>query len=241
MQTGSCIVNGKLYNLDDKGVCIGNDVPTPIKGFDYYGNNTIPYIPNQIISEDEKMSSDIPSDGSKQVIQYKVTFKDLDDEDNPILKTRTIEEDTKMLLYNPTKSGYTFVEWNTESDGSGTSYEYDEKITITKDLKLYAQWEEVSSSVTDTTIKVTEIKVIGSSDLITITTQGGSLQMTKTVTPNNATVQTVKWSIVNGSGEAMISSTGLLTAVANGIVTVKATATDGSGVVGTVDVLIKGQ
>ena len=30
--------------------------------------------------------------------------------------------------------------------------------------------------------------------------------MTKTVTPNDATVQTVKWSVVNGTGEAMISS-----------------------------------
>jgi len=241
MQKGSCIVNGKLYNLADNGVCIGNDVPTPIKGFDYYGNNTIPYIPSQIISEDASMSSDIPSDGSKQVIQYKVTFKDLDNEDNPILKTRNIDEGTKMLLYKPTKSGYTFVEWNTNSDGDGTSYEYDGKITITKNLTLYAQWEKVSSSVADTTINVTGIKVAGSGGLTTITTPSGSLQMTKTVTPNNATVQTMKWSVVNGTGEAMISSTGLLTAVANGTVTVKATATDGSGVVGTFDILISGQ
>jgi len=51
----------------------------------------------------------------------------------------------------------------------------------------------------------------------------------------------MKWSVVNGTGEAMISSTGLLTAVANGTVTVKATATDGSGVVGTFDILISGQ
>ena len=69
------------------------------------------------------MSSDIPSDGSKQVTQYKVKFKDPDaDEDDAILKTRTVDEDTKMLLYEPTKSGYTFIEWNTKSDGDGTSY-----------------------------------------------------------------------------------------------------------------------
>lgn len=241
MQKGSCIINGKLYNLNDNGVFIGSDVPMPIKGFDYYGKSTIPYVPSQIISEDASMSSDIPSDGSKQVIQYKVTFRDPDNEDNPILKTRNIDEDTKMLLYKPTKSGYTFVEWNTESDGSGKSYAYDEKITITKDLKLYAQWEIASSTSTDTTIKVTGIAVTGSGSLITITTQGGSLQMTKIVTPNDATIQKVVWSVVNGTGEAVINSNGLLTAVANGTVTVKATATDGSGAVGTVDVTISGQ
>ena len=237
MQKGSCIVNGKLYSLNDNGVFIGNDVPMPIKGFDYYGNSAIPYVPNQIINEGASMSSDIPTDGSKQVIQYKVKFKDPDNEDDSILKTRTIDENTKMPLYKPTKSGYTFVEWNTKSDGSGTSYAYDDQITITKDLTLYAQWEKASTSPTDTTTKVTSIKVTGSA----ITTQGGTLQMTKTVTPSDAAVQKVKWSVVNKDGEAVISSTGLLTAVANGTVTVKATATDGSDVVGTVDVTISGQ
>ena len=73
MQKGSCIVNGKFYYFDDNGVCIGTDVPMPTKGFDYYGNSTVPYIPSQIVSEGTSMSSDIPSDGSKQVKQYKVT------------------------------------------------------------------------------------------------------------------------------------------------------------------------
>ena len=80
-QKSTCIVNGKLYNLDDNGVFIGNDVPMPIKGFDFNGNSTVPYVPNQMISENASMSSDIPSDGSKQVKQYKVKFKDPDAED----------------------------------------------------------------------------------------------------------------------------------------------------------------
>lgn len=241
MQKSSCVINGKLYNIDGNGAFIGTDVPMPNKGFDYYGNSTLPYIPSQIISEDENMSSDIPSDGSKQVIQYKVKFKDPDNDDDPILKTRTIDEDTKMLLYKPTKTGYTFVEWNTKSDGDGTSYEYDDHIKITKHLTLYAQWERVSTDSTDTTAEVTGIKVTGSGGLITIKTQGGTLQMTKTITPSDAAVQKVKWSVINKDGEAVISSTGLLTAVENGTVTVKATAIDGSGVVGTVDVTISGQ
>ena len=43
------------------------------------------------------------------------------------------------------------------------------------------------------------------------------------------------------AGEATISTTGKLTAVSNGTVTVKATATDGSGVVGAMNVTISGQ
>jgi hypothetical protein len=42
-------------------------------------------------------------------------------------------------------------------------------------------------------------------------------------------------------GTATISSTGLLTAVTNGTVTVKATAKDGSGVVGSAVITISGQ
>ncbi|HEX9026216.1 MAG TPA: InlB B-repeat-containing protein [Clostridium sp.] len=249
MQKGNCIVNGKLYNLDDNGACIGTDVPMPIKGFDYYGNSTLPYVPSQMVIEGSSMSSDIPTDGSKQVKQYKVTFKDPDNDDDPILKTRTIDEDTKMLLYKPTKSGYTFVEWSTKSDGDGTTYEYDDKITIKQNITLYAQWEEDTSSTPDT-IKVETIVVSGSGDIAKIATKGGSLQMTKKVDPSDATDQTVKWTVSNyakdasgniTTGEATISATGKLTAVSNGSVTVKATANDGSGVVGQKTIAITGQ
>jgi len=238
MQKGSCIVNSKLYYFDDNGVCIGTDMPMPSKGFDYYGNSTVPYMPSQIISQGAKMSSDIPSDGSKQVVQYKVTFKDPDaDDDEQLLKTRTIDENKKMLLYKPTKSGYAFVEWNTKDDGDGTGYQYDDSITIKEDITLYAQWEKATETSTSTdTVKVTSIKVFGSNSIVSIV-RGASLQMSSQVSPNDATNQAVTWSVSNGTnntlGEASISTTGKLTAVAIGQVTVKATAADGSGIVGT--------
>lgn len=46
---------------------------------------------------------------------------------------------------------------------------------------------------------------------------------------------------MNGTGSASISSTGLLTAIDNGSVIVKATAQDGSGVVGQTNIQISGQ
>ena len=38
------------------------------------------------------------------------------------------------------KDGYSFVGWNTSSDGSGMNYAASETFTITMDIKLYAQW-----------------------------------------------------------------------------------------------------
>ena len=90
-------------------------------------------------------------------------------------------------------------------------------------------------------IPVTGITVTGASGATTITTDNGTLQLTATVTPADATNKTVTWSVVNGTGQATINSTGLVTAVSNGTVTARATANDGSGVVGSLVITISGQ
>ena len=90
-------------------------------------------------------------------------------------------------------------------------------------------------------IPVTGITVTGASGSTTITADNGTLQLTATVTPADATNKTVTWSVVNGTGQATINSTGLVTAVANGTVTARATANDGSGVVGSLVITISGQ
>ncbi len=72
-------------------------------------------------------------------------------------------------------------------------------------------------------------------------TDNGTLQLTATVTPSDATNKTVTWSIVNGTGQATINTTGLVTAVSNGTVTARATANDGSGVVGSLVITISNQ
>ncbi|HEY3370511.1 MAG TPA: Ig-like domain-containing protein [Prolixibacteraceae bacterium] len=74
----------------------------------------------------------------------------------------------------------------------------------------------------------------------TISTNGGTLQMVATALPANATFKEMKWS-VSPEGLATISSTGLLTAVTNGTVTVKAVATDGTMKAASVDVVITKQ
>ncbi len=42
------------------------------------------------------------------------------------------------------RKGYTFKEWNTKADGTGTSYSSGSSLTITEDTTLYAVWETVT-------------------------------------------------------------------------------------------------
>ena len=63
--------------------------------------------------------------------------------------------------------------------------------------------------------------------------KGKTLQLSAEVLPASANNKTVTWNVTNGTGAATINAdNGLLTAVTTGTITVKATANDGSGVVG---------
>jgi len=65
--------------------------------------------------------------------------------------------------------------------------------------------------------------------------------MSAAVSPGNASNQSVTWSVAQGTGNATIDGDGLLTAVADGTVTVVATAQDGSGVTGELEITITNQ
>ncbi len=94
-------------------------------------------------------------------------------------------------------------------------------------------WKPETSFVLDTNISVSS-----ENDIDSITTDGGTLQMVATVLPDNAFNKIVEWSVINGTGEANIDENGVLTAVANGNVTVRATAYDGSDVYGEKEITI---
>lgn len=90
------------------------------------------------------------------------------------------------------------------------------------------------------TVGVSGITVAGYGGATSVLCGSGyTLQMDATVTPSNAN-QTVTWSVTNSGGtNATISSTGLLSAgTIGGMVKVTATATDGSGVSRSTDIII---
>jgi uncharacterized protein YjdB len=96
-------------------------------------------------------------------------------------------------------------------------------------------------TISNQVIPVKGITVTGSKGITSITTNHGTLELSATISPLNATNQTVSWSIINDTGQATINSTGLVTAISNGMVTAQATANDGSGVYGTLFITISNQ
>jgi hypothetical protein len=105
---------------------------------------------------------------------------------------------------------------------------------------LFAQF--VVNTIENTPlIEVTGITVTGPGGSTTISTRGGTLQLAAEVLPVDASNKTVTWSIQNGTGQASVSETGLVTAIADGTVTVAATAADGSGISGNIVITLENQ
>ena len=94
-------------------------------------------------------------------------------------------------------------------------------------------------------VPVSAIIVTGENNVTKITTTNGTLQMLADVKPTTATNKTVKWSVTNEDGsvtdKATINSNGLLTAVKNGKVKVKATSTSTPTVSDELGIEISGQ
>ena len=83
-------------------------------------------------------------DNGKDVYTLTLDFNDgaTDDETHRIL------EDANYSLTTPTRSGYAFTGWNTEENGSGTSYPAGAYVMPADDTILYAQWSTtISKSV----------------------------------------------------------------------------------------------
>lgn len=158
--------------------------------------------------------------------------------------------DDAVELFRVGEAVETFGDVNV--DGSGEDWEYTGSWAY---KNTNGKWivGEVNCTDSSTTIfdadcvfpicelsKVTSIVVSGQNNDSTITQKFGSLQMLANVLPFDAKNKDVTWS-VNNAGVANISTTGLLNALNNGTVIVKATAKDGSGIEGSRSIVITGQ
>ncbi|HPR40440.1 MAG TPA: InlB B-repeat-containing protein, partial [Oscillospiraceae bacterium] len=85
------------------------------------------------------------------------------------------------------RTGYTFAEWNTQEDGSGTSYAADSVFTYDATTTLYAQWtknaqqtrntsrsDDDDDSPTVRTDSVSNVTVFGATPHGTVTSNGGA-------------------------------------------------------------------
>lgn len=101
----------------------------------------------------------------------------------------------------------------------------------------------VSSCTTDNeeSIEVTGIKLQTTGSLTTITEHAGTLQFSATLTPSDATDKRITWSVTDGTGSATMNQSGLLSAVTNGTVVVKATSQSVSTIKAEVTITISNQ
>ncbi|WP_261302178.1 OmpL47-type beta-barrel domain-containing protein [Paenibacillus andongensis] len=84
-------------------------------------------------------------------------------------------------------------------------------------------------------VPVQSVMVTGNPSAVVL--KGAALPMIAAILPVTATNKAVVWSVVDGTGKAVIdSATGILTGVETGMVTVNAAAADGSGVKGQLQV-----
>ena len=153
----------------------------------------------------------------------------------------TAQKDFKALAIVLTDSPLTESEWD-QIDNDIVQFS---KIGPDDQASIHNFWEatnqlgtidfgNLSQSVIDTSqqdILVNSIEVQVQNNVSAVIVNQ-DLQMTATVLPANATNTGVTWSVVNETGMATISNTGLLTANSLGAVTVKASAQDGSGIFG---------
>ena len=85
-------------------------------------------------------------------------------------------------------------------------------------------------TISNQRIPVTSIDLSGEGGSQVIDQADGTLQIYASILPAAASDRSITWSVVNDTGRASITSTGLLQALADGSVTVRAIANDGSNV-----------
>src|SRR5690606_12532433 len=130
--------------------------------------------------------------------------------------------------WNGTDNIAIFVEWDRPSTlSSDMSWGYSDNVdanatrvgsTSLEDLDLLVNSNRPLVQLTFQTTNATAISVNTENNVpALITGLGGNLQMEATVFPANAN-QSVAWTIVPGTGNAMINSSGLVTAQADGTV-----------------------
>jgi uncharacterized repeat protein (TIGR02543 family) len=86
--------------------------------------------------------------GEPAATEYTVTFDANGGEGNMDAQTVPASTDTALTANAFTRTGYTFIGWNTDKDGNGTSYDNEATVNLTEDLTLYAQWQINTYTVT---------------------------------------------------------------------------------------------
>lgn len=159
--------------------------------------------------------------------------------DEPATNTVNLVNDFKLLTYkiSPANASNKRATWSvTNGTGSATIDANGKLLPLSAGSVTVVVKSDDNASISASkiiTVTNVDIKITA----ITITSTKGfsvnfneSLQLNYSFEPYNASNNNVEWEVLPGTGSATIDNNGLLTASGSGIVTVKATAKDGSGI-----------
>ena len=71
---------------------------------------------------------------------YTISYNANGGSNAPANQSKSRDNSINLSSSKPTRTGYTFVSWNTKFDGSGTTYKAGASYNSNADLTLYAQW-----------------------------------------------------------------------------------------------------
>ena len=143
---------------------------------------------------------------------YTVTFN-MNGHGKAIAAVLVEEADSIERPEDPTAEGWVFGGWYTDA---GCTKAYNFKSAVSKDLELFAKWTREKVNVTGVSLDQTSITCA----------EGGTVDLTATVSPADATNQTVTWKSED-TAVATVDSNGKVTAVAEGTTTITVTTNDG--------------
>lgn len=197
------------YNLlDGKG-------PNPnIAGFEGHHQFAPPFVKDKIdgtpITDNGVIYANMV-DGSNYISEYFIPYSKLIDKDKAQVDlTNTVGFDITINDRDPGDKGRRNQVWSSALQGAWDNM--DASGTITFDGAVAPTPAETITLVTTSG---------------TITTLGGTFQLQANV-DEAATIKTVAWTVVGGTAQVTISATGLITAITNGTIILKASTTDGS-------------
>ena len=73
---------------------------------------------------------------------YTITYNANGGSGAPSNQVKEHNKNITLSTSKPTRTGYTFVNWNTSSDGTGTSYSAGATYSDNSDITMYAQWRK---------------------------------------------------------------------------------------------------
>jgi len=147
-----------------------------------------------------------------------------------ILDTKNADKGVTWSIVNNTGSATINSDGLVTAQGNGT---VTARATLNDDSGISGS---MVITISNQKVLISEIDVVSAGNVTKMTNK--TLQLYANINPTYASNKSVKWSVQNGTGNATISSGGLVTAQTTGTITVIATATDGSGVYGVMDLTI---